>query len=108
MGKLNAPREIPYEFKVFELDEVVWLFDESSRSFPCTAVPHIYAEPLYWTNQDYDGEPMPLDGSLFRARDVEKLASQSVELWDEDISPDIPDQEAWDSAREEAQANHYI
>ena len=108
MGRLNAPREMPYEFRVFEFDDAVWLFDNSERSFPCTAVPHVYAEPLYWTKEEYLDEPMVLDGSLFLARDVEKFETLPIELWDEDIAPAVPEHEAWDTAREEAHANHRI
>lgn len=91
MGRLNAPRQIPYEFHVFEWDGMVWLFDQSERQFPCTAVPHIYAEPLYWVDSECD-EPLR-DGGLFL---------------DDYQAPDVPDQEAWDAAREEAHANHRI
>ena len=33
--KLNAPREIPYAFRVVAFDEWVWLYDDSERSFIC-------------------------------------------------------------------------
>lgn len=117
MGRLNAPREIPYEFRVFRLDSYVWLFDASSRSFPCTAVPHIYAEPLYGICEEICDDPdectgdcltLPETSGLFLARDVEKRESFAVELDDEYTNPKADEREAWEVAREEANANHRI
>ena len=94
-------------------------YDDSARTFPCTFIPHIYAEPLYFTpTQEEEGNeefecsgsyenPLP-DGSLFRAQTIEALDSVNVELYDDDIEPDIEEIDAWETAREEAQANHYI
>lgn len=99
---LNAPRAIPFDFRVFALDGVAWLYDDSSRSYPCTATPHVYAEPLYWLDGDCD-EVLP-DGALFTASIVEALDTVPIDM-DDDVAIETEEQAAWDAAREEACAN---
>jgi hypothetical protein len=107
VSRLNAPRTIPYEFRVFALDDVAWLFDESSRTYPCTATPHVYAEPLYWLDGECD-ELLP-DAALFGASAVEALTTAPIDGLDQDgVSIETEESVAWDAAREEANANHRI
>lgn len=73
MGKLNAPRDQPYDFKVFEMDGVVWLFDDSVRTYICSAQGVIFAEPLYWMNGECD-DVLP-DANYFDP-DVAKTRSE--------------------------------
>lgn len=101
---LNSERTIPYAFRVFESDGIVWLFDDSARDFPCTATPHVYAEPLYALDDDL----LDYDGAYFLARDVERMETFPVPLDADDTAPDVAEKEAWDAAREEAQANIII
>lgn len=102
---LNAPRTIPFDFRVFELDGIVWLFDDSSREYPCTATPHVYCEPLYCLDDsDLDG----LDGGLMLASQVQALETVQVPLDSDATAPEVSDREAWDAAREEALANYLI
>lgn len=100
---LNDPRAIPYAFRVFALDGVAWLYDDSSRSYPCTATAHIYAEPLYWLDGECE-EVLP-DGALFLARDVETFDTLPLDLDEDDVAVETQEQAAWDAAREEACAN---
>jgi hypothetical protein len=99
---LNAPREIPYQFKVFELDGWVWLFDDSERTYICSSSPSIWAEPVYalagevedWTpDADYFS---PDDSAVHRAKLIAEWPAET------------PEKEAWDEAREDACANHRI
>lgn len=106
MGELNAKRELPYNFKVFEMDGAVYLFDDSSREYPCTPQPHVYIEALYWVDGECE-EPCDYTGYLLE-RDFATIATTSLELDPEDVTPDIEDRVAWDTARDEAHCNHYI
>lgn len=90
---------IPPCFKVVAIDSWVWIFDDSERTYICSAQPHIYCEPLY---------PYPAEGE------------------EPDEDPDYPDADYWpasyakgailvpgehetmDDAREYAQGNHLI
>tara|TARA_Y100001973_G_scaffold106608_1_gene185737 strand:- start:1638 stop:1961 length:324 start_codon:yes stop_codon:yes gene_type:complete len=107
MSKLNAPREIPYDFRVVEYCNVAWILDWSELTYPCTPIPHIYMEPLYATVGNGDDDYLG-DGTLFLKSDIEPLELVVVPMDDEDIAPDIPPDNAWDAAREEAMANHLI
>ena len=105
MGKLNAPREIDYDFRVVEFCQWVWLYDDSERIFPCTSTPHVHIEALYW-NGDEDDDPgyLPEPGVL--------TVAQLKDLPTGDIPVECPMtmkyREAWDEAREEASANHQL
>jgi hypothetical protein len=101
--KLNAPREIPYAFRVVAFDEWVWLYDDSERSFICDTAPKVFMEPLY-TLEDEDPR-VYRDANYFHARSIEKLETFPVPLGDEDTAIDVPRKDAWDAAREEAQGN---
>ena len=111
MSKLNAPRETPYDFRVFESEGIVWLFDNSSRTYICSQTPNIWAEPLYWSDGECDemlpeadyfsvsrGDTLPWDTCGVGNR------HEPSGIWDESVS----EKEAWDDAREEANANHRI
>ena len=99
---LNQKRTIPFDFRVFEMDGIVWLFDESERTYPCTAIPHIYAEPMYFMNGDAESD-LP-DGNLFLASSIESRESIKVpvkidrEDWGDE-------REAWNDAWEKANSN---
>lgn len=103
---LNAPRTIPYAFKVAEIDGLAWIFDDSARTFICSASPCIYAEPLYWLgDEDAIDEPLP-DPDYFSASLGAFSDAVALDLDSEDTAPEVPESEAWDTAREEAHANH--
>jgi hypothetical protein len=115
---MNEPRTLPYAFRVFEFAGGVYLYDDSVRSFPCTAVPHIAAEELYGLCNcgDEDGDCGDVvccrcnngvreGDALFLARDVEGRESFPIELDDEYAAAAVPEGVAWDAAREEANAN---
>lgn len=95
---LNQPRTIPYTFKVFEHEGIVWLYDDSSRDYPCTSEPHIFAEPMY--NHDMD-EELQVEGSYF-TEDMLGVTHTVKGMYPVDMSRE----EAWNTAREEVQANH--
>ena len=106
---LNDPREIDYDFKVFEMDGWVWLFDDSERTYPCTTRPHIWAEaayPLCDTEAEHD-EAMEYwpDGGYFLSSEVEKVETVEVLVVDH---TEETDKTAWDDARDEANGNHRI
>ena len=102
---LNEPRFIPYEFRVFEFDGLVWLYDASERTYPCTATPHIYAEPLYCNMPEHAESGCDCsafgEGALFQERDVDAFKSFAVCT----IAASVPEREAWDDAREDANGN---
>lgn len=109
---LNEPRKIPYDFRVFEQEGVAWLFDDSERQYPCTATPHVYAEPLYYTDREPSSngcdDPLP-DPCLFLASDVARREHEKIDNLDaDDVCPAADPQEAWDAARDEACANHRV
>lgn len=103
---LNEKRTIPYEFRVFEMDGWAWLYDESERMYLCTSTPHVYAEPVYPMSGEYD-DPYP-EEALLRASEVESMESFSVEIDPDDADPEMDRAEAWNAAREEANANHRV
>jgi hypothetical protein len=109
---LNAPRTIPYAFRVVEYDGAAWLFDDSSRTFICSFQPTIFMEPLYplaLTDEEHEEWYMSHpDADYFDARTIERLPSVPVPLWEDDITPDVEEKIAWDTAREAAQANHLL
>lgn len=107
MGKLNAPRTIPYDFRVFELDGWVWLYDESERTYICSAQPMIFAEPLYALDEDDEEDAVDADYWHEKAV-IGAKKNVSLKMDAEYVAPDVPYKEAWESAMEEAQANHRI
>tara|TARA_R100001244_G_scaffold92856_1_gene70001 strand:- start:66 stop:386 length:321 start_codon:yes stop_codon:yes gene_type:complete len=104
---LNDKREIPYNFRVFRLHGVAWLCDWSARTYPCTTRPHLYCEGLYLTNEKLLEVP---EWTYFRESTLigEDLPKHLVDLDPEDTAFDVSEEDAWDAAREEAQANHYV
>lgn len=137
MARLNAPREVPYDFKVVELEGVAWLYDNSERTFIASANPTIWMEPLYSTCPAEDDQcPRCLNGTIgyeygearcrgecgstwvedihgiepnyWGASSIEKLTAYDVPLESDEISASVPEKEAWDAAREEANANHLV
>jgi hypothetical protein len=125
VSRLNAPRTIDYEFRVFEHDDWVWLYDESARSYPCTAQPHIDAEPLYpaYSRIDdcdertaaceaaYDEAP-PEPGLFLVGRPTGTFAQPTPAMKGSLLVMTLPfdmdEREAWDEAREDAQGNCLI
>ena len=105
MSRLNAPRTTPYDFRVVEFDGWVWLFDDSSRTYPCSATPHIYIEALYSTGPDEDPGYYPDPGYITEATLRSLEGTQSVPV---SCPFNMPHQEAWDDAHEEANANHLL
>ncbi len=102
MGKLNAPREIDYDFKVVEFDEWVWLYDDSERTYPCCPTPHVYIETLYWNGDedehpDYTPDPGMLTETQLRDLPIESVPGEYPST--------MTRQEAWEAAREEACGN---
>jgi len=106
MSRLNAPREIPYAFHVVAFDGEACLVDDSSRSYPCTAVPHVYFEPLYVLEPDDDEDIFELrEPGLLLQRDYDHLPREPLLL---DLGAEVSEGEAWDEAREAAHANHVM
>ena len=117
---LNAPRTIPYAFRVFEREGWAWLYDESERTYCCSFQPSIYAEPLYPVPPkgcvdpeayDQDAYDCPPEAGYFgtsRGADPAITGSIAIDLDSEDVAPDVSEHDAWDLAREEANANHRI
>ena len=103
---LNQPRTIPYQFRVFQVDDIAWLTDMSEVTYPCTATPHLYCEALY-TLSDSDDYYLP-DPSLFLERDVASRALHEVTLHTDDELPETDSKTAWDAAREAANQNHLV
>jgi hypothetical protein len=105
---LNASRTIPYAFKVAGIDGIAWIFDDSARTFICSASPCIYAEPLYRLGDETNiDEPLP-DPDYFSDSLGAFAVAVALDLDSEDAAPGVPESEAWDTAREAAHANHRI
>ena len=104
---LNDPREIPYEFRVVAFDDWAWLYDNSERTFICDTWPKIYMEALY-ALEEGEHELYPPEPNYFHAHSIEALESFPLELESEEVRADVERQEAWDTAREEANANHVL
>jgi hypothetical protein len=98
---LNDPRTIPYNFRVFAFDGWCWLYDDSERTYICSATPMIYAESLYPLGDDDDAYDYRPDPDYFGASDIERMESFEI-----GTAPEDEDREsAWDDAREEANGN---
>jgi len=103
---LNAARNIPYSFRVVELDGIVWLYDDSERTYICSSTPCLFMEPLYWVDGECeDNLPEP---SYWEARAIEALESFPVPLDSESVGASVPYKEAWETASQEASANYII
>ena len=108
MTRLNAPRTVPYAFHVVEIDDWAWLFDDSERTYVCSAQPMIWAEPLYSVDcrRECDRDHEYPDPGYFA--ESAKTGAVPIPIDPDDSAPDVPRDQAWDAAREEAQANHRI
>ena len=103
MGKLNAPREVPYEFRVVAFDNWCWLYDASERTYACSATPLHTLEPLYPLFDDCDGSyPDPI---MVSEATIEALDTRPVPLDSEYTAANVSEDDAWEAAREEAQGN---
>jgi hypothetical protein len=102
VSRLNAPREIPYDFRVTEKDGWAWLFDDSSRTYACSATPLIYCEALYAVDEDDDWDGTYPDPGYWAASDIDVKSAPKVPV---SCAHGVPRQDAWDLASEEAQAN---
>ena len=103
---LNDPRTQLYAFKIFEANGVVHLFDDSTRDYLCSAEACIWVEPIYWV--DGECENVLPETGYWSARKVARLVVLTVPLHDDDIGIGVPEEMAWDAAREEAHANHQL
>ena len=116
---LNEKRKIPYAFRVAEHEGWAWLFDDSSRTFICSQDPMIWAEPLYYLGDDeapgfnyatctpepdYHHARGSTGWEHKEMRPVLHRVNGSLQTWGEEV----PEEEAWDEAREEAHANHVL
>jgi len=99
---LNKPRTIPFDFQVVEIDGWVWLFDNSERTYLCSAFPNIWAEPLYSLGEDETDHP---ESDYFPENVLECNEAKAVPV---DNDAELNPVEAWDDAREEANANHIL
>lgn len=134
---LNDPRTIPYDFRVLLFNNEVFLYDDSSRTYPCSTTPHVYIEALYsirpevgsecplckcgtvqgsWDEDPrcagecgtvFDGLSWSEPGYLTEAQ-LSRCVQEPVLLDPEDVAADVPRKDAWDAAREAAQANHCL
>ncbi len=134
---LNGPRAIPYDFRVIEWDHEVLLIDASEHTYPCSTRPHFYFESLYslppsrgdgchvpdcegvveeneWEESfcpvcgcEYDGLSV-IEPGLVLVSVVDLDKAIKVELDSEHTHAGVSEREAWDAAREEANANHYL
>lgn len=102
---LNDPRTIPYSFRVVEMEGVVWLYDDSERTYICSQVPCIFAEPLYALDEGVEELP---GGDYWQAKDIENRESFPVPVDPEYTGPLVPYQDAWDAAYQAATSNHII
>jgi len=106
---LNDPRTIPYKFRVFEYEHIAWLVDLSEHQFPCTATPHVYCEPLYYLDDDGRCEDVMPDAGLFTLDHMHALVLHELDWLDPGwTTAETDETDAWDVAREEANANHLI
>ena len=106
MGKLNQPRAVPYDFQVVAIDGWAWLFDDSERTYICSQTPMIWLEPLY--SEEGDDYDYPPDSTYYPAAFVKSQTCVGVDVDPDYIGADVDHREAWDAAREEANANHLI
>lgn len=97
MSKLNRQRTIPYRFKVVLIDEVYWLFDDSERTFACSAISMCYAEPVLDTG--CPSETPPREGSYWAASEIEKRQRHDVRVPAAARAPSVSEQKAWNTAR---------
>jgi hypothetical protein len=102
---LNAPRDIPYEFAVFERGGIVYLVDLSERTYPCTATPHYYCEPLYDTDHGDEDLGGP---AYFLTSDIDGIGTIHVPMDEGNIVVGVLRTVAWATAREEATGNCLI
>ena len=106
---LNEERKINYDFGVFAMDGICWLVDLSEVTYPCTTRKHYYCEAMYFINGDFDGDFYDghADGYFLESTVMDqKVVKLDLNEWS--IAHDVESRHAWDSAREEAKANHYL
>ena len=77
------------------MDGVVYLFDNSCMTYPCTATPHFYCEAVA---DKQTGEYVDYSG-YFRASSVEPLDHIKMTLDEDDIDPSVDEHTAWNEAR---------
>jgi len=99
MGKLNAPREIPYDFHTVEFDEIIYLFDNSVDTYICSQVKHVFLEPICSSDREELGSNI---GDYWTRKTVEEFKLIPLKMEDEDITSDVEDWRAWESARDAA------
>jgi hypothetical protein len=100
---MNEPRTIPYAFRVVEIDGLVWLYDDSERTYICSQIPMVYCEALGAV--DSDDESYYPDADYFAASEVTRHPWREVPVT---LGVDVTHDEAWDVAREEATANSLL
>lgn len=109
MGQLNQPRSrLPYDFRVVEMHEIVWLYDNSQHTYCCSFQPAYWLEPLYWCDTGRMGDedyPLP-DAGYYDTRLVDDCQNAAaVDVSDTDNWDDC-DETAWDDARDEVHGNY--
>jgi hypothetical protein len=97
MGRLNSPREIPYDFRYFEADGLVYLFDDSERTYACSAQPLVYLAAVFdvteaksVTTSDYN--------SLWAERGMPPGERHEVRLPPEAVAASVNKATAWAAA----------
>ena len=92
---LNQKRVDPYDFRLFKMDGVVYLFDNSCLTYPCTPRPHYYCEAIA---DEETGEYVDHSG-YFAASSIDAVEHFKMSLDEEYVRPTVDERTAWDEAR---------
>ena len=109
---MNEPRTLPYNFRAFREDDLIYLFDNNEDVYLCSLSPAVWCDCIEHCPDDPDRDPDPWAGECSHYRDrnwinkMDTAAIETVEI-DPDLGPDEMQADAWESAREAILCNNY-
>lgn len=100
--------ELPYQFRAFREDDLIYLYDDLEDVYLCCLRPAVWCECIDHDTQD----PDPHYGECSHYRDRKWIdRMDTVEIVtidpDPDCDPEVDKEEAWETAREMVICNGY-
>ena len=105
---MNEPRMLPYEFRAFRQEDLIYLFDNSEDVYLCSISPAVWCECIQHVADDPDPWAYECSHYIDR-RDLDKLETVLIETTDPDPDNDPDDDRisAWEHATEMVNCNNY-